>query len=932
MKKLFKIVGLTILFILLLLILIPIIFKGKILETVKTQINNNVNAKVEFEDLKLSLLRGFPYAYIALEDLSVSGVDKFEGDTLLRFNSFSIKTDLISAIKMENIDIRAIILENPVISARVLKDGTPNWDIVKADTSEVAEPEDTTATEMPDFNVELNKFEISSAYIYFVDESTNMTADIENLNFLMKGDMSKDFTTLDISSSVNIITVVNMGIAYLKNASMNLDVAVDADMVNNKYTLRENSFKLNELGLNWNGEIEMNDESTRVDISFTSLETSFKSVLSMVPAVYMNDFPDVAAGGSFNFSGFVKGVYTDEVMPSASLDFVINDGMFKYPDLPSAVENINMDMHAFYNGVEPDSTTVDVNKFHMDIAGNPVDFELNVKTPTSDPWVNGLVKTNLNLESFKDVVPLENTEYKGIIDANVDFLGNLSSLENERYDEFKFDGRVILKDIYYSSPDVPQPVAISSSELIFSPAYLDLKSFNMKMGASDFQLSGKIADFMGFALKDETLKADFAFFSNSINVNEFLTETPGEEVEQAEDTVALTVFEVPGNIHFFLSTRINDLLYDNIQISNITGVIEILNNAAYLNNLKMSLLDGTIIMNGEYNTLDLESPFMEFGLDVNNIDIQQTAVTFATVDKFVPVAKSARGKVTAGIEFTSFLQDDMTPEMNSIVGGGRLQSKQVSVSNPPAISKVGDKLGIDKYREVTFDDIDISFEIREGRVYVEPFSTSFGSTDVTIQGDQGIDQTMNYTMAFEVPKSSLGSAADQVMGNLQSAASDAGIDLGSSPNLNILAKVTGEFGDPDVSFSMRQGEQSMQEAVKEQVKAEVKEKVEEVKTEVKDKASEEAQKMIAKAEREAASIREEARKAAELVREEAENSAQQIEKEAEGKPKFARDLAKKAADKIRKEGDEKADKIVVEANKKAEKIIAGAKNEAEKLN
>ncbi|MFP4059873.1 MAG: AsmA-like C-terminal region-containing protein [Bacteroidales bacterium] len=932
MKKLFKIVGLTILFILLLLILIPIIFKGKILETVKTQINNNVNAKVEFEDLKLSLLRGFPYAYIALEDLSVSGVDKFEGDTLLRFNSFSIKTDLISAIKMENIDIRAIILENPVISARVLKDGTPNWDIVKADTSEVAEPEDTTATEMPDFNVELNKFEISSAYIYFVDESTNMTADIENLNFLMKGDMSKDFTTLDISSSVNIITVVNMGIAYLKNASMNLDVAVDADMVNNKYTLRENSFKLNELGLNWNGEIEMNDESTRVDISFTSLETSFKSVLSMVPAVYMNDFPDVTAGGSFNFSGFVKGVYTDEVMPSASLDFVINDGMFKYPDLPSAVENINMDMHAFYNGVEPDSTTVDVNKFHMDIAGNPVDFELNVKTPTSDPWVNGLVKTNLNLESFKDVVPLENTEYKGIIDANVDFLGNLSSLENERYDEFKFDGRVILKDIYYSSPDVPQPVAISSSELIFSPAYLDLKSFNMKMGASDFQLSGKIADFMGFALKDETLKADFAFFSNSINVNEFLTETPGEEVEQAEDTVALTVFEVPGNIHFFLSTRINDLLYDNIQISNITGVIEILNNAAYLNNLKMSLLDGTIIMNGEYNTLDLESPFMEFGLDVNNIDIQQTAVTFATVDKFVPVAKSARGKVTAGIEFTSFLQDDMTPEMNSIVGGGRLQSKQVSVSNPPAISKVGDKLGIDKYREVTFDDIDISFEIREGRVYVEPFSTSFGSTDVTIQGDQGIDQTMNYTMAFEVPKSSLGSAADQVMGNLQSAASDAGIDLGSSPNLNILAKVTGEFGDPDVSFSMRQGEQSMQEAVKEQVKAEVKEKVEEVKTEVKDKASEEAQKMIAKAEREAASIREEARKAAELVREEAENSAQQIEKEAEGKPKFARDLAKKAADKIRKEGDEKADKIVVEANKKAEKIIAGAKNEAEKLN
>ena len=861
-------------------------------------------------------------------------MDKFEGDTLLRFKTFSIKTDLISAIKMENIDIRSIILENPVISARVLKDGSANWDIVATDTSMVeAEPVDTAETEMPDFNVKLNKFEISSAYIYYEDDQSNMSAAIENLNFLMTGDMSKDFTTLDITSSVNFITVVDMGVAYLRKAAMKLNLSVDADMVNNKYTLRENSFMLNELGLNWNGEIEMKEEATRVDISFASMETTFKSVLSMVPAVYMNDFPDVATGGSFNFSGNVKGVYTDEVMPSATVDFIINDAMFKYPDLPSAVDNINMDMHVFYDGVEPDSTTVDINKFHMDIAGNPIDAELNVRTPMSDPWVNGLIKANLNLASFKDVVPLENTEYAGLIDANVDFLGNLSSLENERYDEFKFDGRLVMSEIYYNSPDVPKPVSVSSSELIFSPEYLDLRSFNMKIGNSDFHMNGKIADFMGFAFKDEVLKADFRFTSSLIDANEFLAETTEEEmVEEEEDTIAMTVFEVPANIHFLLATGIEKLLYDNLEISNITGTIEMVDGTANLDNLRMNLLEGTVIANGEYNTRDISSPFVEFDLDINGLDIQKTAVTFNTVDKFVPIARSANGKVSAGIEFTSFLQQDMTPVMNSVVGGGSLQSDQVRISNPPAISKIGDKLGIDKYKEVTLDDIDISFEIRDGRVYVEPFTTKLGSSELTIQGDQGIDQTMNYTMAFQIPKSALGSAAGQVMSNLRGVASDAGISLESSPNLNVVAKVTGKFGDPDISLSMRQGEQSVQEAVKEQVKEQVKEKVEEAKSEVKKQASEEAQKIIAQAEERAAEIREQARIAAEKVRQEAEEQAKQIEKEAEGKPKFARDLAKKAADKVRKEGDEKADKIVIEANKKAEAVIARAKEEANKLN
>ena len=60
MKKFFRILLITLGVILLLLILIPIIFKSRIEETVKQKINENVHAQVDWSRFKLSLIKSFP--------------------------------------------------------------------------------------------------------------------------------------------------------------------------------------------------------------------------------------------------------------------------------------------------------------------------------------------------------------------------------------------------------------------------------------------------------------------------------------------------------------------------------------------------------------------------------------------------------------------------------------------------------------------------------------------------------------------------------------------------------------------------------------------------------------------------------------------------------------------------------------------------------
>ena len=70
------------------------------------------------------------------------------------------------------------------------------------------------------------------------------------------------------------------------------------------------------------------------------------------------------------------------------------------------------------------------------------------------------------------------------------------------------------------------------------------------------------------------------------------------------------------------------------------------------------------------------------------------------------------------------------------------------------------KLG-DSYSN-TFKDLNVSFSLKEGRIYVRPFNTKVGNIKMNISGDQGLDQTLNYVIKTEIPRSDLGSSVNNV--------------------------------------------------------------------------------------------------------------------------------------------------------------------------
>ena len=122
MKKIVKIIGLTILAILILLIVIPIFFKDKVLKVVTDVAGHYVDADINIGNLDLSLLSNFPGATVVLDDVSIVGRNEFKGDTLAAFDNFELTMNVMSLFGGK-IKVKSVERNNPKVNIIVTKQG-----------------------------------------------------------------------------------------------------------------------------------------------------------------------------------------------------------------------------------------------------------------------------------------------------------------------------------------------------------------------------------------------------------------------------------------------------------------------------------------------------------------------------------------------------------------------------------------------------------------------------------------------------------------------------------------------------------------------------------------------------------------------------------------------------------------------------------------
>jgi len=933
MKKFLKITGITLVSILALLIILPFAFKGKIKSAIIEAANENLNARFNFEDVSLSLIKNFPNLHLTIEGISIENTGDFEGVTLAKIEKIETVIDL-SSLFGDEYKIRKLGLNRPVFDVRVMADGRANYDIAKAsaDTTDTAADEPSTP-----FKMNLKEYFIRNSDIRYEDQTFPMTLTISDMTHEGSGDFTSDLFVLQTLTTMASLDVVYDGTRYIKNARTNLKADLDMDMKAMKFTFKENELKMNELGLKVDGWLAMPDENMDMDIQFSTLKNDFRELLSMVPAEFASDLQGVDVTGTMSFSGFVRGRMNDTSMPGFGLDIAVDKGRFKYPDLPSSVDNIYVKASIdASDGNDYDKMKIDVSRFDLTMAGNPVSATLALRTPMSDPDIDCTVKAFLDFDKIKDIVPLtQGDKLTGTLDADVAMRGRLSAVEQEEYDRFHAAGGIRINGMLYTSDSIAYDMMINKADFAFSPQFLALNAFDATIGRSDLSASGRIDNYLQYFLRDSLLEGTFALRSRLMDLNEFVSaEEETATAEEAPADSATGVIEIPGNVRFVLNSTFDRMVYDNIEMTNINGQITVDDRVARLRNLYMNLMEGKLGMNGTYDSRDIAKPTFDFDFDIRDFDIQKTATTFNTVDKLAPIASKCAGRFSTALKMKSLLDVNMIPIESTITGSGTLQTKSVFIQGFEPLNKLASELGIKRLEKQTIDDIRVSYRFEDGKIITDPFTVKLDGMPATLEGHTTFSQEIDYSMKMDVPMGKLpGNLTTQASGLLGQINSQLGSNISIGSKIPVKLRITGTVTNPKIAANYGEvakgAVQDLKEEVKELIKEEVKEVIDNTKAEAIAKAKAEADKLMAEAQKTADKIKAEAQSAADKVKAEGYKQAQDLEKSA--KNPLEKGAKKLAADQLRKETDKKAQQLKDEADKQANKILAEAQNKADAL-
>ncbi len=592
-KKAFKIIGVLLLVIIVAAVAIPYFFKDEIATAIKDDLNKTLNAKVDFGEFDLSLIRSFPDFNFSIDSFSIVGKETFEGVPLLLSDNINFSLDLMSVINGDQIEINSVNLVKPAINIQVLRDGQANYNITKP-------VEETAAsTEAYAFKAQLKEYSIEDGSFIYNDKAGDIYVDIQDLDHKGEGAFTQDIFDLVTKTQMAKFTTTSGGITYLNKAKTDIDLTLSADVSNSKYTIKENSIRVNALKLIANGFVQMLDDRIKMEIEYAAPENNFKNFLSLIPSAYTKDFQDVEANGSLAFNGFVKGDYNlnTGALPAFQVNLKVEDGDFKYPDLPLGIQNIATNTVINSPSSNLDRMTIDVNNFKMQLGNNPFEAKLKLRSIMSDPSIDSEMKGIIDLGELTKAFPLEGVEkLNGVISSNLTAKTSMSAIDQQDYENIDMAGDLRIENMDYKAKDIPE-VRIKDMQMNFTPKNVKLDAFDAILGRSDVQARGTIDNIMAFFSPEKTMTGNIVVRSQVFDSNEWLAAAETEE-PVASTPAATEEYEVFDQWDFTVDGEVGQLFYDAYELRNTKLRGQVTPNKAQVSNFETEIGESDFKANG----------------------------------------------------------------------------------------------------------------------------------------------------------------------------------------------------------------------------------------------------------------------------------------------------------------------------------------------
>ena len=381
--------------------------KNEIAALLVEDINQNFNATITHEDISTSFLRTIPKIYLELSHVDFKLKDTSIHHTLLSSQKISVGVNLIDLFK-ESITVKDLSIEEPSLQLITYEDGRRNYDVESNSIND-----NNSALQ---FFIE--KVNIDKGDVAIINRSDGYSLHGSNFHYNGALDYQTDSTFLNglVKTKIDLKSTP-MTPSY--QFDFNADMALIANEDWSNFKLHRSNIKLNDLSFLVDGIVLQDMDNYTYSFKVQNEKTSFKSLASLIPAFYANDYEQLKSEGVFELGGTIKG-NSSANYPLYSLSGGITNGSLEYPAYSKKIENVNFNFVVENTSELSPFSSIQVKKGTMDVGSGHINGDVNIASLNDRYNIDLELDADIDLSEFNDIIPLQRHTFLGKIDLSVD--------------------------------------------------------------------------------------------------------------------------------------------------------------------------------------------------------------------------------------------------------------------------------------------------------------------------------------------------------------------------------------------------------------------------------------------------------------------------------------------------------------------------------
>ena len=355
---------------------------------------------------------------------------------------------------------------------------------------------------------------------------------------------------------------------------------------------------------------------------------------------------------------------------------------------------------------------------------------------------------------------------------------SIATTESNAWKDWEARGSVKFHRMRGFSRMFPIPLSVDGTDVSFTTNNITLKDARVRMGRSDFTLSGDVRGIRRALLGGGVLKTDFDLRSNNIDCNQLMRAIAhgmefSEQLEQhasmgafTEDSVTVMqeteelalstdtastdtsqLFIVPKFLDMTLRTDAKHIQFKDLHMKDVKGQVVVREQSINLSELKMDSDIGSGDLTMVYTAKDEQGATLGFELSMDSILVDRLIGLFPAMDTLVPMLRSFEGVVDCQLTATCKTDSAMSIVLPSLNVSCYLSGKNMVLLDGETFTEISKTLMFKNKERNIIDSIAVDFAIHDNEIQVFPFLLEMDRYKVAVGGTHYLDMTFDYHLS-----------------------------------------------------------------------------------------------------------------------------------------------------------------------------------------